>query len=273
MTAAGDTAAMPTPCADLIDQYAAHLAALGHPASTIETYRYPLQRADRELPAGLLAEPEWLADWLAGHPSWSTRGVYRAALTGFYRWAYETQRLSADPSTELPVVRKRRRLPRPTIHEQVRVILAKAREPVRLWSLLMAYAGLRCCEVAALQLPDDVTEQVIYVQGKGDIERIVPTHPDIWFRIAELPPGPLAGGAGRKSISQRCNREYRRLGLSGVTAHRLRHWYGTYVQAAGGNVRVTQRLMGHSHVTTTEAYTAVADEALRGAVLGLPRLA
>jgi integrase len=258
---------------DLIDAYLAHLTNLGYPESTIETYRVPLQRVDRELPHGLLAEPAELAGWLAGHASWATRSLYRTALRGFYQWAVATKQLSTDPSTALPRVKRRRRRPRPTTHDQTRLILTEAAEPVRSWSRWMAYGGLRCIEIAALQLPDDVTEETIYVQGKGGKERIVPTHPDLWTDAITRQPGPLGGGLSRQKISGACNREYARLGLKGVTAHRLRHWYGTYVQRAGGNARVTQELLGHADLATTQIYTAVDLDAMREAVLGLPQLA
>lgn len=257
---------------DLITEYLAHLRRHSYPESTIDTYRSPLRRADRELPHGLEACIEDLDAWLAGCRRLSTRSTYRAALTGFYRWAVTHDHIDSNPAADLPHVAVRKRLPRPTTHEQTTLILTTARQPVRLWSALMAYAGLRCVEVARLRVPDDVTDQAIWICGKGSRERLVPTHPEIWAAVAELKPGLLAGGANRDRISSRCRREYARLGLPGVTPHRLRHWFGTHAQRATGDVRVTQRLMGHASVTVTEGYTLVSQDSMRAGVLGLPRL-
>jgi hypothetical protein len=59
-----------------------HLTAIGHPATTRDTYRCVLTRASRELPQGLgQALPEELVTWLGTHRSLATRGAYRAALT------------------------------------------------------------------------------------------------------------------------------------------------------------------------------------------------
>ena len=42
----------------------------------------------------------------------------------------------------------------------------------------------------------------------------------------------------------------------GGTLHQFRHWFGTHVHAATGDLRVTQELTGHASPTTTAGYVA-----------------
>lgn len=264
----------PPRTADLkhLDAYLRHLALAGHPKTTVDTYRSILRQAVAQLPDGLLATPEEILGWLATRPGRNTRATYATGLGGFYEWCVRTRRLAADdnPMLEVPQQKRSRGLPRPCTHEQLALILTTAADPFRLWSHVFAYAGARCVEVSRLRR-EHITPEVTYLHGKGDKERAVPTHPELWRAVADLPPGPLATcSAGQ--ISRRSSREFTRLGLADVTAHRLRHWYGTYVQAAAGDTRVTQELLGHASVSTTQVYTLVSQASMRAAVLALPSL-
>lgn len=267
--------AMHIPTKDLaeVEAFLAHLRTNGYPATTIATYASPLRRAAVELPHGLMAEPEEIQAWL-GRPGLArnTRASYQRALRSFYRWAIGTGRLiGANPMDGVPVISTRRGLPRPVPPDQLQILLTKARQPYRLWALIAAYAGLRCVEVARLER-DDITEQAIYVLGKGDKPGVVPTHPELWEATRALPRGLICEGATPKRVSANINRQCDRLGLADVTAHRLRHTAGTIWQRATGDVRVTQQLLRHASPTTTAVYTAVSDEAMRAAVMAMPTL-
>jgi integrase/recombinase XerC len=247
-----------------------HLTAVGHPATTRDTYRCVLTRASRELPHGLgQALPEELVTWLGTHRSLATRGAYRAALTSFYRWVCSTRRLKGpNPAADLPRIKRPRRLPRPVEHHELALILEDAAEPVRTWAVIAAYAGARCCEIARLDRAD-VSEQSTRLHGKGDRQRSVPTHPAVWAAVAGLPAGLVAAGRTPWQVSHAGASEFRRLGVAGGL-HRLRHYFGTHVQAAVRDLRVTQELLGHASPATTAVYTAVSDSAMRAAVLALP---
>jgi len=50
-----------------------------------------------------------------------------------------------------------------------------------------------------------------------------------------------------------------RADISGGTAHRLRHWYGSNLVASGADLRTTQTLMRHANLASTAIYIQVAD--------------
>ena len=269
--------------ADLIDGYLSQLRAECRAATTITTYADILHRLDRVLPAGLTyANTDELRDaiYTDGRKP-ATRALYRAAVIGFFAWATDPSdpRLDFDPTRWLPRVKLPRRTSRTLPSEQLADILARAHEPFRLWCLLAAGAGLRCCEIAKLDR-DHVTADSIWVQGKGGKERVVPTHPTVWAAVRDQPPGPLArtpdgrARAARRHVIGRANFHLQRtLGHQGVTMHRLRHWYGTNIHdAADGDIRVAQELLGHSSPSTTQVYvdTTRHKKAAAVAALALP---
>lgn len=258
---------------DLIDLYLLYLTA-EHPATTVRTYATALRNAHRELPHGLpCADLPEIQAWLFAR-GWkpATRATYQGAIRGFFAWCGRAGHLDKNTAADLPRVKRGRRLPRPTTDEETRRILTEAAEPVRLWSLIAAYAGARCVEISRLDRVD-ITEQTTRLHGKGDRERLVPTHPALWAAVRDLPPGLLAGGRSAHYISQACRLEYANLGLSGpppVTAHRLRHWAGTTWLTACDNLRAVQELMGHASPATTAGYTLAAPAVMRAAVAAAP---
>jgi len=49
-------------------------------------------------------------------------------------------------------------------------------------------------------------------------------------------------------------------------AHSARHWYGTELMRATGDLRVVSELMRHSNIQSTVGYTHVADDRRRHAI-------
>ncbi|AYF29328.1 hypothetical protein CSH63_18020 [Micromonospora tulbaghiae] len=268
---------------DLITSYLRHLATLGRAETTRDTYADELCRLDRRLPEGLIyACADELVDGIHrgvnGDRSAAHTAKIRAAVCGFFAWATNPAHahLDYDPSRHLPRPQVNPRRPRPVATEQLRDILARAHEPMRTWYLLAAANGLRCVEIARLDRAD-ITDTATWLRGKGSRERIVPTHPAVWEAVRGLPAGPIARTragrhATRVQVQERGNWHLQRtLGHRGVSMHRLRHWHGTYAhQAAGGDIRVVQELLGHASPTTTAVYVAVVDERKAAAVRGLP---
>jgi integrase len=263
---------------DLIDAHLAHITAAGYSPNTITDRGELLRRVDHDLPYGIeSATTDELAAWLA-HPGWSiqTRATYYGHLAGYYGWATDPASpiLDYDPSAGLTRPRVPRTTPRPVSTAELGYALDHAAEPWRLYILLAAYAGLRCCEIARIQRAD-INEDMIIVRGKGGTVAAIPTHPLIWAAVEHLPFGAIArtvrGTCPSPNYLSSCSAaHFRRIGLAGVTLHRFRHWLGTHSLREGGNLRVTQTLLRHASLATTAIYTQVTDGERWAAIRALP---
>jgi integrase/recombinase XerD len=265
---------------DLIDAHLRYCEAAGYSDRTVTDRGKVLRRMHDELPWGLdEATVEELADWLA-EPSWKswTRYTYYTHVTGFYRWASRLGHLDYDPATALARPRKPRCVPHPVTETQLDDILTAAAEPFQTWARLAAYAGLRCCEISALDR-EDITENDIRVVGKGGKERVIPLEAGsgIWRSVRDLPCGPIARlrngqRASAKNISSAALTYFATLGVR-TSLHPLRHRFGTVAYRRSRNLRAVQELMGHESIMTTAGYTLVTDEERRAVIQALPTVA
>lgn len=262
-----------------IEAWLTQLAA-AHPATTVAAYRTAVTRAANDLPNGLQATGDELLAWVAtlrGQLAHNTVSSYVTALRRFYGWCYHTERITVDLSVDLPAVAPIRGTPHPINEADLDVILTHAGAPHRLWMLIMAGAGLRCCDLAQLRR-EDIAPDVIHVRrSKGGKSRTIPTHPAIWAAVRDLPAGLICGGKTAKRVSDNIAKELDRLAhrlarrhLADITAHHFRHTCLTHVQRACGDIRVTQRVAGHSSLAATEIYTAVSDQTAAAAVTAVP---
>lgn len=263
------------PDMDLIEVHIKHIKAAGLARNTVEDRTAILRRMDRELPMGLeRATVEELEHWLS-RDGWSTstRATYYAHVRSFFTWAGHPNRplLDWDPSASLSRPRVPPGVPRPCSDDELIHALRWARDPWRRLVLLAAYAGLRCCELAVIER-GDITDRTLMVRGKGGKTRVVPTNPEVWQVVEPLPAGLIAGGKTAELITRVGNSYLHRLGLTGVTFHRFRHWFGTNLLRHGADLRTVQELMGHASVSTTAGYTQITDEQRRIAIAALPVL-
>lgn len=265
-----------------IDEFLLHLADLDRAAATTQTYEGVLRRMDRDLGGLQDSCADEIKAWInGGARSKGTRATYRAAVNSFFTWACNPAdpRLDFNPMGLVPTVKVQRRTRPPAPEPELADILARAARPYRDWFVLASFGGLRCTEIAQLDR-GDVTEESMRLLGKGDKERVVPTHPVAWAAVLDLPPGPVArnaigGRATRQEISWRGNRYlHKSLGYPQITMHAFRRRFGTKVyEASGYDVRLVQELLGHSSPATTALYVAVAAPARARAVRRLGEVA
>jgi integrase/recombinase XerD len=220
-----------------------------------------------------------LLRWQAGHSTSSTRLTYYRALEAWHAWLLATGHRIDNPMVGLPKPREPRRRPRPAATSGIERLLASGiRRRTKVMVLLDCYAGLRVSEIAKVRGEDvDHDTRTLRVDGKGGVVRWVPMHPTLyayaltmpkrgwWFPSHRYPDRPIR----RDTASTTISRAMQRAGVTG-TAHSLRHWLGTESLAAGANLRVTQELLGHGNVATTQLYTLVRQDELMAAVERLP---
>ncbi len=136
-------------------------------------------------------------------------------------------------------------------------------------------AGIRRAELVGIQVNEiDEGRQVVVVHGKGDKDRAVPLGEPaldalrIYIkhrkqRIDKLQAESaalLVNKSGEPLSLRSVNRIVRKYGLKAgltVTPHMLRHSFATHLLDNGADIRAIQELLGHSALTTTQAYTHV----------------
>lgn len=265
---------------ELIQAYLQRLADERRSPRTIDLRRKILTRLHRELPYGVAyACRDELEEWLRGCTSQNTLATYWVAMRAAYKFWTDPRDpwLDDDPTRDMAPQTFARGVARPGSEQQLATILARGQDPYRLWALIAAYQGLRCCEIAGLDRQHVTAETLTVVRGKGGRRRVLDTDPLVWDAVRPLPPGPIArtpDGAGRASaaqVSKRANYYFRvELGLD-VTMHQWRHRLGVQAQRLYKNIRVTQRMLGHESLSSTMIYTDADFDELRAARAMLPR--
>jgi len=95
----------------------------------------------------------------------------------------ENEVLAVDPMARMRRPHVAQGKPRPLTPAQVDLLLTASRgnrnANVGAWLTLGLYAGLRAHEIAKIR-GEDVTEDTIYVRGKGGVDAEIPTHPVVW---------------------------------------------------------------------------------------------
>lgn len=206
----------------------------------------------------------------------SPAGMHNEAVhVGCYlRWLVKTERRADDPTTAL--VRPRhphRGVPHPMADADIGRALATALDPdLHAWIGLGAFCGLRCMEMAKMRR-DEILEQgaasKLRIIGKGGKERIVPLPESLRVELAAGPfnleghlfsrmdgkPGPPSA----MRVSERINDHLHDQGIA-LTAHALRHRFGTEMYRLTRDPFKVADLMGHASVDTTRGYTLLADD-------------
>lgn len=201
-------------------------------------------------------------EWLDGREL-GARARYTSIshLHCFYEWANREELTFIDPTRAIERPRLPRRLPRPGRVDVIDRMIDSAPADMRAILCLMVDGGLRCCEVARLDWSDvDLEVGTIHVVGKGGHERIVgiPQRLRLALFVVDAGSGPVTGRELRPArVSRIVNAYMRSVGLT-ITAHQLRHTYGTRLyRATGGNLLAVQQALGHASVTSTQIYALV----------------
>ena len=130
--------------------------------------------------------------------------------------------------------------------------------------------GLRVSEVINLKIEDiDSKRMIIHIKNaKGRKDRIVPLSPNVLNLLREYfkkyrPSEYLFNGqcSSQYSIGS-CQKIYKKYIENNGHIHTLRHSCATNLLENGTDIRIIQKILGHSNVKTTEIYTHVSNQLL-----------
>ncbi len=157
-----------------------------------------------------------------------------------------------------------------------------------LYMCLMLKAGLRASEATALR-PEHIglmSGKLMVREGKGAKDRTLWIGEELleelqaWMDRRQEKVGdseyllPTSKGTQvatshlRRSV-KRYARDARIEEVERVSPHTLRHTFATRLYRSAGKIRLVQKALGHSDLSTTMIYTHVVDEELEGAMKGL----
>lgn len=265
---------------EFVEEHLDYLRASDTSDETIRSRRNALRVLHKFSPMGLLGANRdtiitWMADLRKRGLSQATRAIYGYHICAFYDWfCAEYEWFATNPCDGIDFPKRPRGLPRPATEEELGLLLALP-EPILTVVVLGAFGGGRRAEIAAARREHVTPETWLIPRGKGGISRVVPTHPYLWEHVKDRPAGPLVRTRNGDPvtplwITQTSRRWFNRVGLQHVSPHRLRHRYGTMIQRLYKDIRVTQKALGHKHLTSTEGYTDVAPESVAEGVQALP---
>ncbi len=222
--------------------------------------------------------------------NYSRRSIARklSAARSFFRYLQREKKITENPFQNLVTPKLPRKLPNFLYPEEITRLFEAADSATPLGKrdraiLEMLYGtGMRVIELCRLNLNDiDWDDKEIKVFGKGAKERIV-----IFGSFAEkalkeyLNNGRPAligqarsaaffvGRRGTRLTSRQTERIIRFYAKKAdiqkkVTPHTLRHSFATHLLEGGADLRMTQELLGHVSLSTTQVYTHVTKERLK----------
>ncbi|MCS4201450.1 tyrosine-type recombinase/integrase [Salinibacter ruber] len=186
------------------------------------------------------------------------------------------------------------KLPRVLTEEETDRLLAQPNQryfgPCRdyLYMRVMLKAGLRASEATALRPEhiDLMSGKLMVREGKGAKDRTLWIGEELleelqdWMdrRKATAPKADylLPTSKGTQVATSHLRRSVKRYAkganieeVERVSPHTLRHTFATRLYRETGKIRLVQKALGHSDLSTTMIYTHVVDEELEGAMKGL----
>lgn len=173
------------------------------------------------------------------------------------------------PTSIVPRQKEPRALPQIYDKEEILSILKGTSNIKHRLLIALGYGcGMRVSELVNVKPCDFYSNfSMLRIRGKGQKDRIVPVDSSIGDMVKILSVGIEPGafiftGQTGEHITKRtvqkilwhaCNRS----GVQYKSIHKLRHSYATHLHESGNDIRVIQKLLGHSSTRTTEIYTHV----------------
>lgn len=218
-----------------------------------------------------------------------------SGVKSFYNYLLMLDKIELSPAEFISTPKTRRELPDVLTVEEVERIIGvvdtttvKGRRDRAMLEMLYS-CGLRVSELISLKMSDlFLGEGYIRVMGKGSKQRLVPigrVAMEWLMQYLEDRREMLKDKGGKGGSEQTLFLSNRRTKLTrvmiftiirkaasdaGITKrvspHTFRHSFATHLFAGGASIRQVQDMLGHESITTTEIYTHLDPEHLRGAI-------
>lgn len=222
-----------------------------------------------------------------------------SAVRQFAKFLFSENVRTDDPTSRIDAPKKARPLPKTIGEGDVARLLAHARaddspKGVRFRAMLelACGSGLRVSELVGLPLSAAPrTGRMLFVQGKGGKERMVPMSEearaalDAWLAARDatlkqdtrgrpvpsrflFPSSARLGHRTRQQFALDLKDAALEAGLdpARLSPHTLRHGFATHLLNRGADLRSLQMMLGHADIATTQIYTHMVEDRLRDTV-------
>lgn len=214
-----------------------------------------------------------------------------ATIRSFYNYLTSKAHLiEKNPVKDMDSPKLKKDLPRYlTLDESVQLLSSvDGKNQERDYAILTLFlnCGLRISELCGLNL-QDIQDESLRVLGKGNKVRIVYLNEACmgalhdWLAVRRPITGRDQNALFLSSRNERVSRSTvhalvkKHISAAGLdstkySSHKLRHTAATLMLQNGVDVRAVQEVLGHDHLSTTEIYTHIDNEALRVAARANP---
>ena len=224
----------------------------------------------------------------------SARSRKMSSLRGYFKYmTNKTNQLEFNPTDDIEMPAMKKRLPKYLTLEQSIELLnntqTKFAERDYCIILLFLSCGMRLSELAGIDIKD-INKDTLRIVGKGNKERFVylndacVTAINDYIAVRNTIVSPASEPAlfiskrtkkrmSTRRIEQVVEECLQRSGLSqmGFSVHKLRHTAATLLYRSGNaDMLALKEILGHEHVSTTEIYTHISDEAIKKAAKSSP---
>ncbi|MDB5032215.1 site-specific tyrosine recombinase XerD [Mucilaginibacter sp.] len=223
----------------------------------------------------------------------SSQARILSGIKAFYKYLLMEDMIKSDPSELLESPKITRKLPDTLSYEDINkmidaIDLSKP-EGARNKAILETLygCGLRVSELTELKLSNLYLDiEFIKVFGKGSKERLVPIGGPavkaikIWIEQVRVHNPIKKGEEDYVFLNRRGTRLSRvyifmvikqlaeMVGLKKtISPHTFRHSFATHLVEGGADLRAVQEMLGHESITTTEIYTHLDREYLKGTII------
>ncbi len=209
-------------------------------------------------------------------------------LKGFYKYMILEGYCNTSPVANIISPKIARKLPVYLTYEEIERLVSapdsSSSSGLRDYTMieLMYSSGLRVTELVTIEMNQlHLKQGYLILMGKGSKERIAPFGASAKKALEDYIDN-ARGDFYKKGISKdyiflsRLGKPFTRQGFwkmikkysreagieKDISPHKLRHSFATHLLENGANLRVIQKMLGHSNITTTQIYTHINYERL-----------